>query len=84
MDNREKGVQLINLFIKEKSISNALELFQFLCEIKNPNNKEFLIKFVKDNPMFTTQIVTPTLEELLVVLEINKLTDKNGNILTVL
>ena len=43
MDNREKGVQLINLFIKKKSISNALELFQFLCEVKNPNNKEFAI-----------------------------------------
>ena len=83
MVEREEVVSTINKFIKEKDLNTAITLFNFLCDIKNPSNKEFLMNTVINNSVILLHIITPTIEELKNVLEINTVTDRYNNTITV-
>ena len=83
MAEREEVVSTINKFIKNKDINTAITLFNFLCDIKNPHNREYLINAISNNHMIMMFITEPTIEELKNVLEINTVTDKNNNTITV-
>ena len=83
MVSREDCVSAINKFIESKSIKDAVTLFKYLCDIKNVLDKTEEIKAVCDNPMLISMLLPQTIEQLSIELKINKVTDKNNNLITV-
>ena len=83
MVSREDCVKTINKFIETKNIKDAVVLFEYLCDIKNPPNKEEAMKAICSNPTVLSVVLPQTIEELSIELKINKISDKNNTLITV-
>lgn len=82
MVNREDAVKAINKFIETKDMKDAATLFTYVCELKECNNQE-AIKQTCNNPALISFLLPQTIELLMSILNINKITDKNNNLITV-
>lgn len=83
MVSREDCVSAINKFIETKSIKDVVTLFKYLCDIKNVLDKTEEIDAICNNPMLISMLLQQTIEELSIELKINKVTDRNNNLITV-
>ena len=83
MVNREEAISAINEFIRTNNYGIVGNLFEQLCEYKQvPNSKEE-IKAVISNPMVLFSIWNLVLVEIETILNIHRLTDKYGQLITV-
>ena len=82
MVSRENCVSAINKFIESKSTNDAVILFKYLCELKEVNKPE-AIEQVTNNPVLISFLLPKTIDLLTEILNINKITDKNNNLITV-
>lgn len=83
MASREECIVAINNFIRTQNQKDALILFKYLCEIKNVNNSEELINSAVNNPAILSAIIIPTIDTLMMELEINKVSDRYNPFITV-
>lgn len=81
--NREDCVTVINQFIKTTDINNAATLFKYLCEAKGKSDKTEAIQIVCSNSFLLSIIANPTIETLIAEFSINKVSDKNNNLILV-
>lgn len=83
MVSREEAVSAINEFIRTNNYGIIGNLFEQLCEYKQiPNSKEE-IKAVISNPMILFSIGNLVLVEIETILNIHRITDKYGQLITV-
>ena len=83
MVNRDEAISAINEFIRTNNYGIVGNLFEQLCEYKQvPNSKEE-IKAVISNPMILFRIWNLVLVEVETILNIHRLTDKYGQLITV-
>ena len=83
MVDRDTVVDTINKFIVHKKIEYINTLFDYLCEIKQIPNKDESVKAVTGNPVIVSFIASKTLEELETHFNINRVTDKNNQLISV-
>ena len=83
MVNRDEAISAINEFIRTNNYGIVGNLFEQLCEYKQvPNSKEE-IKAVISNPMVLFSIWNLVLVEIETILNIHRITDKYGQLITV-
>ena len=82
MVSREDCVTTINDFLKTKDLKTAAILFNYLCELKGEKDNE-AISAVTSNPTLLSFLLSQTLEALQQELKINKITDRNNNLISV-
>lgn len=82
MVNREDCVKTINEFIKTKDLKNAATLFRYLCELKGEGGN-YLVEEICAMPPLLSGLMRQTLETLEIELKINRITDKNNNLILV-
>ena len=82
MVSREEAIDSINKFLETKSIDNAVILFKYLCDVKGMNEHPGLVQMC-NNPALLSMYIGQTIEELMVALKINKITDKYNNLIIV-
>ena len=83
MVDRETVVSAINEFIKERRAEDIITLFDYLCEVKQIPNREDAVKAVSAQPMILPLIVDKTLESLETHFSIQRVVDKNNQLISV-
>ena len=83
MVDRDKVVDTINKFIVYRKIEDIVALFDYLCEAKQIPNRDEAVKAVTANPIIIQLIVDETLRSLEVHFSINRVTDKNNQLISV-
>ena len=82
MVSREEAIDSINKFLETKRIEDAVVLFKQLCDTEGLSDHPGLVQMC-DNPALLTMYIVPTIEKLMVTLNINKITDKHNNLIIV-
>ena len=82
MVSREDCVTTINDFLRTKDLKLAVTLFNYLCEIKEEKDTE-KISAVAGNPGLLSFLLPKILDTLTQELRINKITDRNNNLISV-
>ena len=82
MVSKEDCVAAINKFIRSKSINDAVVLLEYLCDIKDLENKEEALKALS-NPALISMLIPRILEELEIEFNLTRLTDINNNLILV-
>ena len=82
MVNREDCITTINDFLKTKDLKHAVTLFTYLCELKGQAEAEE-VELVCGNPTLLSFLLPQILNALQQELKINKITDRNNNLITV-
>ena len=82
MVSKEDCIAAINKFIKSKSINDAVVLLEYLCDIKDLENKEEALKALS-NPALISMLIPRILEELEIEFNLTRLTDRNNNLILV-
>ena len=82
MVSKEDCIATINKFIKSKSINDAVVLLEYLCDIKDLENKEEALKALS-NPALISMLIPRILEELEIEFNLTRLTDRNNNLILV-
>ena len=80
--SKEDCIAAINKFIKSKSINDAVVLLEYLCDIKDLENKEEALKALS-NPALISMLIPRILEELEIEFNLTRLTDRNNNLILV-
>ena len=83
MVSREECVTAINKFIDSKDIKDVIVLYEYLCDIKNPPNREVGMKTFKSNPTLLSMFIPQLLAELESSLGINRIVNKNNTLIKV-
>lgn len=78
MVDKETIVSTINNFFRTGDIALGVTLFSYLCEIKNPPNKEDGIKMITNNPVLISFIMENVLVALETEFNLVRITDKIG------
>lgn len=82
MVSKDDCVNAINKFIESKSINDAVVLLEYLCDIKDLENREEALK-VLTNPALISMFIPRILEELEIEFNLIRLTDRNNNLILV-
>ncbi len=82
MVSKEDCIAAINKFIRSKSINDAVVLLEYLCDIKDLENREEAIKTLS-NPALISMLIPRILEELEIEFNLTRLTDGNNNLILV-
>ena len=82
MVSKEDCVAAINKFIRSKSINDAVVLLEYLCDIKDLENREEAIKTL-NNPALISMFIPRILEKLEIEFNLTRLTDINNNLILV-
>ena len=82
MVSKEDCIAAINKFIKSKSINDAVVLLEYLCDIKDLENKEEALKALS-NPALISMLIPRILEELEIEFNLTRLTDIDNNLILV-
>ena len=82
MVSKEDCIAAINKFIRSKSINDAVVLLEYLCNIKDLENREEAIKTLS-NPALISMLIPRILEELEIEFNLTRLTDRNNNLILV-
>ena len=82
MVSKEDCIAAINKFIRSKSINDAVVLLEYLCNIKDLENREEAIKTLS-NPALISMLIPRILEELEIEFNLTRLTDGNNNLILV-
>lgn len=83
MVERDTVVDTINKFIAYRKMEDIVTLFDYLCEAKQIPNKDEAVKAVTVNPIIIQLIVDETLKSLETHFNINRVTDKNNQLISV-
>ena len=83
MVDRDIAVSAINTFIKIPCSEKFIILFRYLCEVKEISNVEEAVQAVTANPFIIPDIVGITLDQLETKLNIYRVTDRFGKLITV-
>lgn len=83
MVDRDTIVDTINKFIAYRKMEDIVALFDYLCEAKQIPNRDEAVKAVTDNPVIVSFIASKILEELQTHFNINRVTDKNNQLISV-
>lgn len=83
MVDRDTIVDTINKFIAYRKMEDINTLFGYLCEVKQIPNKEESVKAVTGNPVIVSFIASKILEELETYFNINRVVDKNNQLISV-
>ena len=76
MVDRETCIKDINKFIKSSQLNDLMILFVYLCELKEIPNIDNVVNQVSNNISLMNVLALNILEELQIILKINKVTDK--------
>ena len=82
MVSKEDCIDTINKFIQSNSINDAVVLLEYLCDIKDLENKEEALKALS-NPALISMLIPRILEELEIEFNLTRLTDRNNNLILV-
>ena len=82
MVSKEDCIAAINKFIRSKSINDAVVLLEYLCDIKDLENKEEALKALS-NPALISMLIPRILEELEIEFNLTRLTDIDNNLILV-
>ena len=82
MVSKEDCIATINKFIGSKSINDAVVLLEYLCDIKDLENKEEALNALS-NPALISMLMPRILEELEIKFNLTRLTDINNNLILV-
>ena len=82
MVSREDCVTTINDFLKTKDLKTAVILFRYLCELKGEAENP-LVDEICNMPPLLSELIRQTVEALQIELKINKITDRNNNLIFV-
>ena len=82
MVSKEDCIDAINKFIRSNSINDAVILLDYLCDIKDLENKEEALKALS-YPALISMLMPRILEELERELNLVRLTDRNNNLILV-
>lgn len=82
MVSREECIATINDFLKTKDLKQVVTLFNYLCELKGQSNAEE-VGLICGNPTLLSFLLPKILDSLMQELKINKITDRNNNLITV-
>lgn len=82
MVSREDCISAINKFIRTKSIEDAATLFEHACALKEINQPEAIKQVTNSSPLLAYAIPR-IIDFLIAFLNLNKVTDKNNNLITV-
>lgn len=82
MVSKEDCIAAINKFIRSKNINDAVVLLEYLCDIKDLENREEAIKTLS-NPALISMLIPRILEELEIEFNLTRLTDGNNNLILV-
>ncbi len=83
MVDRDTVVDAINKFIVHRKVEDVNTLFDYLCEVKQIPNKDEAVKAVTSNPVIISFITSRILEELETHFKINRVIDKNYQLISV-
>ena len=83
MVDRDTAVSAINTFIKDPCFETVIVLFRYLCEVKEIPNVEEAVQAVTANSFIIPDIVGITLDQLETKLNIYRVTDRFGKLITV-
>lgn len=82
MVSKEDCIDTINKFIKSNNINDAVILLEYLCDIKDLENREEAIKTLS-NPALLSMLMPRILQELEIEFNLIRLTDRNNNLILV-
>ena len=82
MVSKEDCIAAINKFIRSKSINDAVVLLEYLCDIKDLENREEALNTLS-NPALVSMLIPRILEELEIEFNLTRLTDGNNNLILV-
>ena len=83
MVDRDTAVSTINTFIENPCFETAIILFRYLCELKEIPNVEEAVQAVTANSFIMPNIIDITLDQLETKLNIYRVTDRFGKVITV-
>ena len=82
MVSREDCVTTINDFLKTKDLKTAAVLFRYLYELKGEAENPLVDEICNMTPLLSG-LIRQTVETLQIELKINKITDRNNNLIFV-
>lgn len=82
MVSKEDCIDAINKFIRSKNINDAAVLLEYLCDIKDLENKEETLNAL-NNPALISMFMPRILEELEIEFNLTRLVDRNNNLILV-
>lgn len=82
MVSKEDCIDAINKFIRSKNINDAAVLLEYLCDIKDLENKQEALNAL-NNPALISMFMPRILEELEIEFNLTRLVDRNNNLILV-
>ena len=81
MASREECVKTLNKFYRTQDLNVAVILLEYLCDVKETSKKKQVMEVVGTNPPLLGSLMPNIVRELEIAFILNKVTDKNNNLI---